>query len=196
MMRVSLRSVLAAAAAIVAASAVVPAMAEDGQVHVLTVQLPGGGIEQIRYTGDVPPRVAFVPTPAMVGTREMAADPFAALERIFAIMDRQADAMLRQVQSMVGGPAGMLPGLPPGANGYSFVSTMSGSGVCMRSVRITYSNGNATPQVVSSTSGDCGRGIQSPSEVTAPAPVVRPGSKTIEVKATGVEPFRQVAWNH
>ncbi len=99
-----------------------------------------------------------------------AADPFAQLERMSAMMDQQEAAMIRRVQAMAQAPMGAMPGLPPGASGYSFVSTMSGNGVCMRSVRITYSGGNATPQMVSSTSGDCGpnHGAQVPAEVNAP----------------------------
>ena len=65
----------------------------------------------------------------------------------------------------------------------------------MRSVRITY-NGNAAPQMVSSTSGDCGpSAVRTPSEVTAPAQPVHPAPHTIEAKATGTAPLRQVAWN-
>ena len=81
-MRVSLRSVLSGGAAILAVGAVTPAMARDGQVHVLTVQMPGGGVEQIEYTGDVAPQVVFVPTSRMVAVPMMDVDPFATLNRI------------------------------------------------------------------------------------------------------------------
>jgi hypothetical protein len=193
-MRVFLRSVFAVGAAILAAGVVTPAMAGDGRVHVLTVQLPGGGVEQIEYTGDVAPQVVFVPTSRMVAVPMMDVDPFATLNRISAMMDRQAAAMLREVESMQGN---MLPGLPRGAGGDSFVSTMSGSGVCTSSVRITYNGGNAPPQMVSSSSGDCGsdRRQSVPSEVTVPAPVGRPSGfpGTVEVKAKDRGTVRQVA---
>ncbi len=186
-------AVLAAGAAILTAAAVSPVMAEDNQVHVLTVQLPGGGIEQIQYTGDVQPRVVLVPSPAMVAAPTIATDPFATLERISAMMDRQADAMLRQLPAMAATLMDPVPALPPGANGYSFVSTMSGNGVCMHSVRITYNGG--APKVVSNTSGDCGPdAAQRPSDVNTPSPAIRPASKTIEARAGG-EPLRQVAWD-
>src|ERR1700761_5839388 len=149
MIRISLRSGLAVGAAMLAAGAVTAAMAEDGRVHVLTVPLPGGGVEQIQYTGDVAPRVVFVPASRVAAVPMMDVDPFATLNRIAAMMDRQATAMLREVESMQGGD--MVPGVPRG-----FVSTMPGSGVCMRSVRITYNGGNAPAQGVSGSSRDCG----------------------------------------
>jgi hypothetical protein len=190
-MRVSLRSMLAGTAAVLAVGVITPAMAGDGQVHVLTIQMPGGGVEQIEYTGDVAPQVVFVPTSRMVVVPMMDLDPFATLNRISAMMDRQAAAMLREVEGLQGG---MLPGLPRGASGYSFVSTMSGSGVCTRSVRIIYNGGNAPPQMVSSSSGDCGSDHR-PSEVTVPAPAGPPGHTpgTVEVKAKDRETVRQVA---
>ncbi len=193
-MRFSLRSMLTGTAAILAAGVVTPAMAGDGQVHVLTLQMPGGGVEQIEYTGEVAPQVVFVPTSRMVAVPMMDVDPFATLSRISAMMDQQAAAMLREVESLQGG---MFPGLPRGASGYSFVSTMSGTGVCTRSVRITYNGGNAPPQMVSSSSGDCGSDHrqQVPSEVTVPVPSGPPSHSpgTVEVKAKDREAVRQVA---
>jgi hypothetical protein len=201
MMRVSLRSILTGAAAVLAIGAVTPAIAQDGQVHVLLVRLLDGGVEQIRYTGDVAPRVVLVPSSAPVMAPVMMADPFAELERVSAMLDQQAMAMMRQAAAMARAPAGMLPGLPAGASGYSFASTMSGNGVCTRSVRITYAGGDAAPKMVSSTSGDCGSGHDSgtPTGVTVPAPAVRSVPNTIEaraaVPAADGGPVQQVALN-
>jgi hypothetical protein len=192
MMQKSLRSILAFGGAVLLAAAVTPALAGDGQMHVLTVPLPGGGVEQIRYTDDVAPRVVVVPPARIVAAPMMAFDPFAELERISAMMDRQAAAMLRQVDAP---PEMMMPGLPQGAAGYSFASTMSGDGACVHSVSITYHGGDAAPKVVSSTSGNCGsdHGVNAPVEIEQPAPAPRPTiPHTIEVKADG--PTR-VAWN-
>ncbi len=82
------------------------ALAQSPQTHVMTVRLPGGGVEQIRYTGDVPPQVvvaespapieAFAPMPSLFGPQS----PFAALDRISAEMDRQAAAMFRQADAL------------------------------------------------------------------------------------------------
>ncbi|HEY4040907.1 MAG TPA: hypothetical protein VGM32_03580 [Rhodopila sp.] len=199
-MAVSLRSLLAAGAALPVAAAVAPALAVDSRVHIVTVPLPGGGVEQIQYTGDVAPRVVMVPSAAAGLGPMMALDPFATLERISALMDQQAAAMLRQVEELPG-MASQTPGLPPGASGYSFVSTMSGNGVCTRSVRITYNGGNAAPKVVSSSSGNCGADRESgpPAEVNTPAPTQRRAPGTIEARATGQTsagaPLRQVALN-
>jgi hypothetical protein len=190
MMRVSLITVLAGGAAVLATVALRPALAEDGQVHVMSVQLPGGRVEQIQYTGDIAPRVVLVPVAAKP---TFVTDPFAALERISTMMRQQQAVMLRQMQAITAAPDAM----PPGASGYSFVSTMSGNGVCMRSVRIAYSGGNAAPQMVSGTSGNCGpnHGGQAPAEVNTPAPAIRPAPNTLEVKATDGDPASRVAWN-
>ena len=206
-MPVSLRSILSGGAAILATAALTPAIARE--VHVMSIRMPGGGVEQIQYTGNVAPRVFLVPAGRMVALPMMAPDPFATLERISAMMDREAASMQRQVTVMPRSAAFGSPvfGLPPGASGYSFASTLSGNGVCTRSVQITYDGGNAAPKVVSSTSGNCGpaagspSGTQGPARVMAPAPLLQshPGPRTIEAKASrpvpAGGPMRQVAWN-
>jgi hypothetical protein len=201
MMGLSLRSVLAGGAAVLAVAAMAPAMAEDSQVHVLTVQLPGGGVERIGYTGDVAPRVVLVPAQSTMAMPMFAGDPFAALERISAMMQQQETAVLRQVQALSAGQGAGMFGLPPGASGYSFVSTLTGNGVCTRSVRITYNGDNTAPKMVSSTSGNCAPGpdTRAPADVRIPAPAIRPAPHTIEVRATGQSPndgmARQFALN-
>ena len=194
-MQMSVRSIVAAGCAILAAAAVTPALAGDGQVHVLTIPLPGGGVEQIRYTGDDTPRVVIAPSGVLPSgvAGAMSFDPFSTIERISAMMDQQAAAMLRQMDDMT---RVTIPDVPQGSSGYSFVSTMSGRGVCSRSVRITFSSGDAAPKMISSTSGDCGpdHSGSAPTEVDQPAPAPRPANPhTIEVKA-GTTPT-QVAWN-
>lgn len=145
------------------------AHAGDPGVKTLTIQLPGGGVEQISYTGDVAPQVVLAPPGAVdavaapmppalmpVALPFGPSDPFAALEQISATMDQQAAAMINAVNEMAAGAP--LPGaLLPGANGYSFISSLSGGlgGGCMRSVEITMGAGQA-PQVVSHSFGQCG----------------------------------------
>ncbi len=109
--------------------------------HTLTIRLPDGGVERILYTGDAPPKVAFVPLAAPLPVfwlQPMVVDegPLEMMQRLSAEMDS-------------------LSALPADASGYSFVSTASGAGVCMRTVEIT-STGHGQPHVVSHTSGDCG----------------------------------------
>jgi len=135
--------------------------AENKAVHTLSIQLPGGGIETIRYTGNVAPQVILAPpqmvafAPAFPG---FGADPvFVRLERISAEMHRQMAGMMQRAEMMNAQLPGelneaMLKNAP--GSSYSFVSTLSGSGVCMRSIQITSTPRNK-PQVVSHTSGDC-----------------------------------------
>ena len=44
--------------------------------------------------------------------------------------------------------------LPPGATGYTVISTLSGSGVCTRTIQY-HSTGHGQPQVLTRTSGQC-----------------------------------------
>ena len=125
--------------------------------HVMTVPVPGGGVAQIRYIGDVPPQIVFVPAPAAfdawmpVSSVFGHESPFAMLDRIAAEMDRRAAAMFRYAEAMAdradaGGfaEAAIRAPMPPGGESYSYVSTISGNGVCTQSVRIT-SRGDGTP---------------------------------------------------
>jgi hypothetical protein len=87
--------------------------------------------------------------------------PFAALEQLSQVMDRQAEAMLREASARPGlftGPDLMQVGvgkLPLGAQGFSMVSTMSGNGVCTRSVHYRSLGDGKPPRVVTRTSGSC-----------------------------------------
>lgn len=163
MLKTSLLAGVAAAAIGLAGAA----SAQTGGVHVMTVQLPGGGVAQIQYTGNIAPRVsfgeapapiaAFAPMPAFFG----AGSPFATLDRISAEMDREAAAMFRQTAALAAeARSGQLTeaamrDLPPGSRSYSYVSTMSGNGVCSESVEITSQGNGAPPRVVSHRSGNC-----------------------------------------
>jgi hypothetical protein len=87
--------------------------------------------------------------------------PFAEMERISAAMDRRMNQMLRNAEAMMALPDmnGVndisLQNAPPGTSSYSVVSTISGSHVCTRSVRITSPADGGKPQMVSQSSGDC-----------------------------------------
>ncbi len=183
-MRSSLKAILAgsvvAGAMALAVGAATPAVARDDDSHVLLVQLPGGAMEQIEYTGRVAPRLVLAPSP-------FAIDPtFAAFNRMAALMDRQAAGMLHQVAEMPGWN-GALPALPPGVSGYSSVTTISDGRACTHTTEIRYDGRGMQPQTVSDVSGDCGA-------VTSPqrsVPVEQPASvgptarlRTIRVKAT------------
>ena len=190
------------------------AFAQDTQTHVMAVQLPDGGVAQIRYTGDVSPRVSFseAPVPAEVPALFGPGSPFAALDRISAEMDREMSAMFGQAAALsAAAQSGRLAttalrGLPPGSTGFSFVSTMSGNGVCSQSLQIT-STGNGPPHIVRHSSGNCGTAgpgtlptvsppVPAPSPVwtkapaqpyAAPAPANRPD--VVWTSAEGAKPY-------
>ena len=183
--------------------------------NLMTVPVPGGGLAEIRYVGDVPPRVVFLPAPATVSAWAPVSSffggesPFAMIDRISAEMDRRTAAMFRYAEAM----ANQAPGspliearfgnLPPGSQSFTYVSTMSGNGVCTQSMRIT-STGNGPPHVERHSSGNCGpAAAPSGPAVTrpvlpAPAPATPANQPDlILTQNTGANPYagmvRQVA---
>ena len=168
-MRVFRTALLAGAAAIAVAGLSGVAAARDLNTHVRTVQVPGGGVAEIRYTGDVPPQVVFSPAPTALGAFMPfgaffgPASPFATLDRISAAMDREAASLMRQAEMLANAPAFApnqpiemaLGNLPPGTESYSMASTWSGNGVCTWSVEITSPANGGKPRVVSHSSGNC-----------------------------------------
>lgn len=161
-------SLFVGAAAVLLSGAFGFAVAGNPANHVLTVQLPGGSIEQIQYQGDAPPHIVVAPdgwpivSPAWAAAFFGAYSPFAQMEQISAAMDRQMQAMLNNVDALAIPPGWVTEvrsgKLPAGSESYSFVSTSTGNGVCARSVEITATGGDQKPHVVSRTYGDCGSG--------------------------------------
>ena len=175
------------------------ALAQTSNTHTLTLQLPGGGIAEIHYAGNVAPQVTVSTGPAATATLLPAASlfggtsPFAMLDRISAEMDRETAALFRYADAMAAQPwrsAGGLTltnmrNLPPGTSGFSYVSTVTSNGVCMRSTEIT-ATGNEPPRVVTHSSGNCAleanvpagnAGWSAPGTVrvpATPAPLTRP----------------------
>jgi len=177
------------------------ALAQSPQIHFMTVQLPGGGTAEIRYTGNVAPPIGFsdsgapitvfAPMPSLFGPNS----PFAALDRISAEMDRQAAAMLRQADALAAqARSGQLTetalrNLPPGSQGYSFITTMSGNGVCTQSVEITTQGNGAPPRVVSHSSGNCGTAQGAGGSVNLPAPAPANGPDVVWTSAHEAKPY-------
>lgn len=208
-------SLLAGAAAIGLAGSSGLAAAQTPQTHVMTVALPDGGTAQIRYTGDVAPRVSFstAPTtpadwramPAAFGTES----PLTMLDRISAEMDRQAAAMFRQAATLTqaaqsGQPLATGVGtFSPGGQSYSFVSEttgngLSGNGLCSESVEII-AIGNGAPKVVRNSSGNCGSLTAGATALpSAPGPSTRPD--TLWIDNTRPPPARaliqETSWPH
>src|SRR4051794_33559785 len=106
----SLRTTLLAGAASIGItiSAAIPGAASAQTVHVMNVAIPGGGVAQIRYVGDVPPQIVFAPAalPEAYGAWIPVSSafgmesPFAMMDRIAAEMDRRAAAMFRHAEAM------------------------------------------------------------------------------------------------
>jgi hypothetical protein len=168
----------------------------------VTIALPGGGVEEIHYAGDVAPQIVFAPAPSGIATwAPMPAmfgpnSPFAAMERISAEMDRQAAGLLRQAQLMANEPGvgrlgeAAFGNLPAGSQGYSFIATMNGNGVCSRSTTITSQGSGAPPRVVTRSSGNCGSAAGGTGSVAAPmAPALPHRPDVIEANAAGARPY-------
>jgi hypothetical protein len=181
------------------------ARAADPQTHVMTVQLPGGGVEQIRYSGNVAPQVVVQPMPYTAMQPVFAADPaFATLNRISAEMDREAAYMLRQAQALATQPTGVtetaVGNMPAGSQSYSFVSTMNGNNVCMRSTQITSRGDGQAPQVVTHTSGNCNALPGSAGSTALPTaqPPAPQGPEMLQTRAVGPHPYagliREADW--
>jgi hypothetical protein len=198
----TLHSALLAGVAAAAIGISGAALAQSSNVHVMTVRLPDGGVAQVRYTGNVAPQVSFsdgaaplemfAPMPSMFGPNS----PFAQLERISAEMDRQAAAMFQRANAIAAAarsgqsPETAMRSLPPDSQGYSFISTMSGSGVCMQSVQITSPGNGGQPHVVSHSSGDCGPSGGANGSVSLPTATPPAGrSGPIWVTAPTAKPY-------
>jgi hypothetical protein len=191
------------------------AAARDPDTHVLNVPLPGGYTEQIRYTGDIAPAVVVTPGPVSAAAFApmfpvLGLDPtFATMERISAAMDRQMASLLRQAESLAAqtrfGPSQLteaaLRNLPPGSQSFSYISTMSGNGVCTRSIEITSTGNGGPPRVVSHSSGNCGPQPGSAGSINLPAAPPPSGQPDmLWTKHEGAQPYggivREAAWQH
>ncbi|MGH6851921.1 MAG: hypothetical protein ACREDJ_01735 [Methylocella sp.] len=180
-MRSIRKSLLAGAAMIVFAGC---AQAQSPGTHVLTIPLPGGGVEQVRYSGRVAPEVSFGTNRALENAPLLFAayaqeSPFAILDRISAEMNQRAASLLQQAAAMMKqfppDPNQQIQAdfgsLPPNGRSYTFVSTMSASGFCGRSVEITSSGNGRQPRIVSRSFGHCGGAPRAtaPGSVSAPS---------------------------
>lgn len=178
---------VAGAALAALASIAVPAAAAE--THVMTVALPDGGLERITYNGSAPPRVAIEPAYGWAAVPAAWVDPFVMFDRISAEMDREMAGMLRAAQALARMPLGdpvlseaAIGNLPPGAERYAFVSTVSGNGVCGRSITITSDGRGEKPQVVTKDFGNCGA-ADSPLQTNRQSRKPGHASGLVEIKA-------------
>lgn len=186
-MRKLLRTaVLAGAAAIATAGT---AIAAANHNRVMTIDLPDGSLARIEYQGDVAPKVTVEPAMRFAPVRfadPAITAPFALFDRIAADMDRQMDAMFRQVRMLEAAAArgttldrAAFGTLPAGTVSYRFVSTSTGNGTCSRSIQITSLGADQQPKVVSSSSGDCGAPSRGPVQAVADHGKLASPAKTI-----------------
>lgn len=142
------------------------ALAASGETHMLNVPLPDGSIAHVQYVGKVAPRVTVsqAPTTDPFG-------PFAVLDRSAFDMQRQMDAMMRQISAMASQP---VPGAshlnvasfgnaPAGASSVTIVTTTNGNSTCTRRTDVQSQGAGKPPKVLSSQTGDCGGGASAPS---------------------------------
>jgi len=141
---------------------------QSTRTHQMTVRLPDGSLEMIRYSGSQPPAITFRdgsdPAFPLIAAFDPfgTASPFADMERISAAMDREAATMMNNPRLFAQWPDGAddlmkvdLSRLPAGARGYSMISTTSGKGTCTQTMEY-FNSGNGKPQVKTSSSGRCG----------------------------------------
>ena len=173
-MRMMSKAIVAGLATVVLAGS---AVAAERAIHTMNVALPDGSIAKVRYVGEQPPQVRFVPVAVMQPMPIAMIDPsFAAFDRMFAAMDAQRDAMLRQAAMMARMPAsgGQLQhaaqtSIPGGTMSYSYVSTTS-SGGCTQTVRMTSDGSSQQPQVIRTSAGKCDGGKAIPAVATPTTP--------------------------
>lgn len=159
---------IAGAAALALGGAAALAGDKAAGTHTMTVQMPGGGVAHIEYTGAVKPRVTFAESPAAFDPLwpaprvlfDEAFEPFAFWPGDVAREMQRIRTMMREMSAATAIPpdgALLQAGdgtVAPGSYSYSFTSTTTGGKTCARTVQVTASTGGK-PEVVERTSGDC-----------------------------------------
>ncbi|MDE2405213.1 MAG: hypothetical protein KGM17_11165 [Sphingomonadales bacterium] len=157
-MRKTTLGLLAGAATLMAAGAAYAA-ARD---HVMNVPLPDGSVMQVHYQGDVAPRVLLTPTAVAAN------DPFVEMDRMFAAMAAEHEAMLQQVAAMQHAVAS--PGQMPAGSVFHMVQTSTDGRGCTQTVEWSSDGTNAQPKVTQASAGNCDAAKPAP---TVPATEVR-----------------------
>ncbi|HKT20210.1 MAG TPA: hypothetical protein VJR47_19305 [Stellaceae bacterium] len=188
-------------------------LAGSALANTLTIQLPSGATETIRYAGNVAPQISIRPAQAAEAFDEAPLGVFAP-DPIFAAMERQSAAMARETAALINvadalasqsfarlGPAIPIDAanLPPGTTSYSVVATLSPKGACTQSMTIISQGTGQQPRVIRRSSGDC----QGASNAAVPdaAPGIAPPrhrAKTYSIDAPAAshkQPMlREAAW--
>lgn len=154
------------------------AEAASTRLHTMKVDAPDGTVVHVQYTGDVAPKVQFVPADAQGQVAQQAdmpvmADPFAHMDQISAMMDAQMNAMMQRAALMQQQAARMqqqvtaasadgaaTPGLtmvgdmPKGAHVTYYSSSTDASG-CTRSVSYSSDGSGTQPKMTQAASDGC-----------------------------------------
>lgn len=145
------------------------AVAASRDTHILNVPLPDGSVAHVEYVGSVAPKVTV-----SAGPQDGRWD--ALFDRSAFDMERQIDAMMRQMNAVLRSPLSGAPGMnvaaygnaPVGSNSVTIVTTSNGSKTCTRRTDVTSEGPGKAPRVVSSLSGDCGGTGAAPPAVANP----------------------------
>jgi hypothetical protein len=146
-------------ASLAAATLAGAAAAASRDTHILNVPLPDGSTARVEYVGNVAPKVTVAPAPM-----SPAFAPFGLFDRSAFDIERQIDAMMRQVNDMAAQATTLTPGLnvaaygnaPAGSSSVTIVTTSNGTQTCTRRTEVTSEGPGKAPKVLSSLSGDCG----------------------------------------
>jgi hypothetical protein len=150
------------------------AIAASPRTHVMTVPLPDGSTARVEYVGDVAPKVTVAPAPLPGFWTSSMMPSFANFDRMIEQMNRETQAMMRQVQQMPIAPGA--PGLnvasygnmPAGANSVSVVSVSNGGGTCTRRTEVVSQGAGKPPKVTTSVTGNCGASAAAPPAAPQP----------------------------
>ena len=124
----------------------------------MNVPLPDGSVAHVEYVGSVAPKVTVAPAPLSVGF-----PAFGMFDRSMFDMQRQIDAMMREIDRTARQSIAVTPGLnvaaygnaPAGTSTVTFVSTSNGAKTCTRTTEVSSQGQGKPPKVVSKVSGDC-----------------------------------------
>ncbi|HTZ71910.1 MAG TPA: hypothetical protein VMB71_14735 [Acetobacteraceae bacterium] len=164
---------------LLALAVVAPLAARAAARHVETIALPGGGIAEITYYGNVAPRLVIAPEAVPAPAAFVMQDPFAMMARMSAEMDREASQMLRQAAELAAqpmpGPGMLSPAmltrvsdLPAGTSSTTTVFTYDNGKSCSQTFRSVSAGAGMRPTLTSQETGDCAATAS-----TASAPVPR-----------------------
>jgi len=162
-MRKLARLALGGAIALAAAGSAVAAAPDK---KVMEVPLPDGSTARIEYYGEIAPKVTIEPRKAWAFPGDWMTGrfgPMMNIDRIFEQMERQRDALLKQMRRMPrhGGGPGTIPKVasygaaPAGTTSISVVSVSNGGGTCTRTTRMISQGDGKPPKVETQVSGNC-----------------------------------------